>query len=41
MQYLVREDILDLTQLLIQSSGSGNGRNVIFGIVHLDIPVDK
>ena len=37
---LVREDVLDLAQLLVQRGGPGLRRGVILGVVHLPVPVD-
>ena len=37
---LVAEDVLDLTQLLIQGGGSGLGRGVGRSVVHHPVPVD-
>ena len=36
---LVREDVLDLAQLLVQRGGPGLGRGVAAGMVHLPVPV--
>lgn len=38
---LVREDVLDLPQLLVQRGGPGLGRRVLLGVVHLQVPVDE
>lgn len=36
---LVREDVFDLAQLLVERGGPGLGRRVTLGIVHLPVPV--
>lgn len=38
---LVTKDVFNLTQLLVERGGPGLGRGVIFGIVHLPVPVDE
>ncbi len=37
----IREDVLDLAQLLVQRGGSGFGRRVFISVVHLQIPVNE
>ncbi len=37
---LVGEDVLDLTELLVQGGGACARRNVRLVVVHLDVPVD-
>lgn len=36
----VAEDVLDLTELLVQGGGAGLGGGVAVGVVHLPVPVD-
>lgn len=38
---LVREDVLDLSQLLVQRGGPGLGSRVLLSVVHLQVPVDE
>lgn len=38
--YLVREDIFDLPQFLVESGCPGDGRNIFGWVVHLLVPVD-
>lgn len=38
---LVREDVLDLTQLLVEGRGSSLGRRVVVRVIHLLVPVDQ
>ena len=40
LSHLVREDIFNLSQLLIEGGRPGNGRDVLRGIVHLTVPVN-
>ena len=37
---LVREDILDLTEFLIERSSACLGRQILLVIVHIDVPID-
>lgn len=37
----IREDVLDLPQLLVQRGGSGFGCRVFVSVVHLQIPVNE
>ena len=39
--HLIREDVLNLSQFLIESSGTGLRRDVIDVIIHFLVPVDK
>lgn len=38
---LVREDVVDLPQLLIEGGGSGLGSSVLLRVIHLQVPVDE
>lgn len=37
----IGEDVLDLTQLLVQGGGSGFGWRVLLSVIHLQIPVNE
>ena len=38
--YLIRENIFNLSELLVESGGVGNRGDILWLIVHLTVPVD-